>query len=118
MITTHFDCDTINDTLVKLDILGHDDPTVLRMLQELTGVDVRSVPIDDPRPSSSFSGLESLGIDPKDASGEVGTLAIPEFGTRFVRQMSSRHGLQAWANSCASPASHTGLTCGRGMHKS
>lgn len=87
VITTHFDCDTIHDTLVKLDILGHDDPTVLRMLQELTGVDVRTVPIDDPGTLKLFSGLESLGIDPKDASGEVGTLAIPEFGTRFVRQM-------------------------------
>lgn len=87
VITTHFDCDTINDTLVKLDILGHDDPTVLRMLQELTGIDVSRVPIDDPETLKLFSGLESLKIDPKDASGEVGTLAIPEFGTRFVRQM-------------------------------
>lgn len=87
VITTHFDCDTIHDTLVKLDILGHDDPTVLRMLQELTGVDVRSVPIDDPDTLKLFCGLESLGISPEDAGGEVGTLAIPEFGTRFVRQM-------------------------------
>ena len=87
VITTHFDCETIHDTLVKLDILGHDDPTVLRMLQELTGVDVRTVPIDDPDTLKLFSGLESLGIDSKDAGGEVGTLAIPEFGTRFVRQM-------------------------------
>ncbi len=87
VITTHFDCDTINDTLVKLDILGHDDPTVLRMLQEMTGVDVRRVPLDDPETLKLFYGLESLGISPEDASGEVGTLAIPEFGTRFVRQM-------------------------------
>jgi len=87
VVTTHFDCDTINDTLVKLDILGHDDPTVLRMLQEMTGVDVRRVPLDDPETLKLFHGLESLGISPEDASGDVGTLAIPEFGTRFVRQM-------------------------------
>ena len=87
VITTHFDCETIHDHLVKLDILGHDDPTVLRMLQDLTGIDVRTVPIDDPETLKLFSGLESLGISKEDASGEVGTLAIPEFGTRFVRQM-------------------------------
>lgn len=87
VITTHFDCETINDTLVKLDILGHDDPTMLRMLEDITGVNVREVPIDDPETLKLFSGLESLGIDAKAASGEVGTLAIPEFGTRFVRQM-------------------------------
>ena len=87
VVTTHFDCDTIHDHLVKLDILGHDDPTVLRMLQDLTGIDVRTVPIDDPDTLKLFSGLESLGISKEDASGEVGTLAIPEFGTRFVRQM-------------------------------
>ena len=69
VITTHFDCDTINDTLVKLDILGHDDPTVLRMLEELTGVDVSSVPIDDPDTLKLFSGLESLGIDPEGRFG-------------------------------------------------
>ncbi len=87
IITTHFDCDTIHDTLVKLDILGHDDPTMLRMLEDLTGVNVREIPIDDPETLKIFSGLESLGIDKTAASGEVGTLAIPEFGTRFVRQM-------------------------------
>jgi len=87
VVTTHFDCETIKDTLVKLDILGHDDPTVLRMLQDLTGIDVRQVPIDDPKTLALFSGLDSLGIDEKAASGSVGTLAIPEFGTRFVRQM-------------------------------
>lgn len=85
--TTHFDYEAIHDNLVKLDILGHDDPTMLRMLEDLTGVDVRKVPIDDPETLKLFSGLESLGISERDASGKVGTLAVPEFGTRFVRQM-------------------------------
>src|SRR5690606_1436360 len=87
VVTTHFDCDTINDTLVKLDIRGHDDLTVLRMLQELTGVDVRRVPLDDAETLRLFYGPESLDISPEDASKAVGTVAIPEFGTRFVRQM-------------------------------
>lgn len=87
VITTHFDCETINDTLVKLDILGHDDPTMLRMLQDITGIDVRQIPLNDPDTLKLFSSLESLKIDEKAASGVVGTVAIPEFGTRFVRQM-------------------------------
>src|SRR5690606_20293676 len=87
VITTHFDCENINDTLVKLDILGHDDPTMLRMLQDITGIDVRQIPLNDPDTLKLFSSLESLKIDEKAASGVVGTVAIPEFGTRFVRQM-------------------------------
>lgn len=87
VITTHFDCDTIDDTLVKLDILGHDDPTILKMLGDMTGVDVRQVPVDDPQTLQLFSGVESLNLKPGDISSQVGTLGIPEFGTRFVRQM-------------------------------
>ncbi len=87
IITTHFDCETIKDTLVKLDILGHDDPTMLRVLQDITGVEVRQIPINDPKTLSLFSSLDALGIDEKGASGVVATLAVPEFGTRFVRQM-------------------------------
>ena len=86
VITTHFDFHALHDNLVKLDILGHDDPTVLRMLQDLTGVDVRRVPLDDPATMAIFSSTETLGL-PDDGSGSVGTLGIPEFGTRFVRQM-------------------------------
>lgn len=87
VITTHFDCDTIHDTLVKLDILGHDDPTILRMLQDMTGVDVSDVPVDDPATLALFSGVSSLNIKSPHFKCEVGTLGVPEFGTRFVRQM-------------------------------
>ncbi|MFS8664840.1 MAG: PolC-type DNA polymerase III, partial [Limnochordales bacterium] len=86
VITTHFDFSALHDNLVKLDILGHDDPTMLRMLQDLTGVDVRRIPLDDPKTMAIFSSTETLGL-PDDGSGSVGTLGIPEFGTRFVRQM-------------------------------
>lgn len=85
--TTHFDFNTIHDQLVKLDILGHDGPTVLRMLEDLTGVKAMSIPLDDPDTMAIFSGLGSLGIDEKQAFGSVGTLGIPEYGTGFVRQM-------------------------------
>lgn len=86
-ITTHFDYHSISSRLLKLDILGHDDPTVLRMLGTLTGVDVRSIPFDDPETLALFRGLDSLGVTPEQIGTDVGTLGIPEFGTRFVRQM-------------------------------
>ncbi|PTM58967.1 DNA polymerase III catalytic subunit PolC type [Desmospora activa DSM 45169] len=86
-ITTHFDYHAISGRLLKLDILGHDDPTVIRMLQDLTGVDPQSIPVDDPEVMKLFSGTESLGITPEELGTVTGTLGIPEFGTRFVRQM-------------------------------
>lgn len=86
-ITTHFDFHTIHDQLVKLDMLGHDGPTVIRMLEDLTGVKPLGIPLDDPQTMALFSGLKSLGISEKDAGGKVGTLGIPEYGTGFVRQM-------------------------------
>ncbi len=86
VVTTHFDFHALHDNLVKLDILGHDDPTVLRMLQDITGVNVRRVPLDDPDTMAIFSSTRTLGL-PDDGMGSVGTLGIPEFGTRFVRQM-------------------------------
>lgn len=86
-ITTHFEFQMIHDQLVKLDMLGHDAPSVIRMLQDLTGVDPKSIPLDDPATMAIFSGLESLGISERDAGGKVGTLGIPEYGTPFVRQM-------------------------------
>lgn len=87
VITTHFDYHSISSRLLKLDLLGHDDPTVLKMLQELTGVDPRSIPVDDPATLALFSGVAPLGVTADDIRCEVGTLGLPEFGTRFVRQM-------------------------------
>ena len=85
--TTHFDYHSISERLVKLDILGHDDPTALKMLADLTGVDLKSIPLDDPETMSIFSSCSALGVTPEIIGSEVGTLGIPEFGTRFVRQM-------------------------------
>jgi len=87
VVTTHFEFQMIHDQLVKLDMLGHDGPTVIRMLEDLTGVPPLSIPLDDPDTMAIFSGLESLGIAERDAGGKVGTLGIPEYGTSFVRQM-------------------------------
>lgn len=86
-ITTHFDFSSMHDTLVKLDILGHDDPTVIRMLQDETGLDPRDIPQDDPATMSLFRSTEALGVTPEDLRSPVGTYGVPEFGTRFVRQM-------------------------------
>ncbi|MDK2926587.1 MAG: polymerase subunit alpha, Gram-positive type [Bacillota bacterium] len=87
VVTTHFDYHSISSRLLKLDLLGHDDPTVLKMLEELTGVNPRSVPLDDPATLALFSGVEPLGVKAEDIGSEVGTIGLPEFGTRFVRQM-------------------------------
>ena len=87
IITTHFDYHSIHGTLLKLDILGHDDPTVIKMLEDLTGVDARTIPLDDKKTMAIFTGTETLGIKPASINSEVGTFGIPEFGTKFVRQM-------------------------------
>lgn len=86
-ITTHFDYHVMDEQLVKLDILGHDDPTTIKMLQEYTGVDIYSIPIADPETLKIFSSTESLGITSEDINSVVGTFGVPEFGTPFVRQM-------------------------------
>lgn len=86
-VTTHFDYHSISNRLVKLDILGHDDPTVIRMLERLTGVDAKVLPFDDQATMSLFSSTEALGLTPTQLKSQVATLGIPEFGTRFVRQM-------------------------------
>ncbi|MDD2627624.1 MAG: PolC-type DNA polymerase III [Clostridia bacterium] len=86
-ITTHFDFHSIHDNLLKLDILGHDDPTVIRMLQDLTGVDPKSIPLDEKKVMSLFDSTEALGVEPEQIKSKVGTFAVPEFGTKFVRQM-------------------------------
>jgi len=87
IITTHFDYHSISGRLLKLDILGHDDPTMLRMLQDLTGINPQSVPLSDPKVLSLFTGTEGLGITPEELGCEVGCYGVPEFGTKFVRQM-------------------------------
>ena len=87
-ITTHFDYHSIDHNLLKLDILGHDDPTMIRMLQDLTGVDPVTIPLDDPKVMSLFQNTQALGVTPDELGGcPVGSLGIPEFGTDFVIQM-------------------------------
>jgi len=87
IITTHFDYHSISGKLLKLDILGHDDPTMIRMLEDLTGLDAKTIPIDDKETMSLFTGTEALGATPEEIGSIVGTYAVPEFGTKFVRQM-------------------------------
>lgn len=87
IITTHFDYHSISGRIVKLDILGHDDPTVIKMLEDLTGVDAKTIPLDEPQTMSLFSSVEVLGVTPEQIKSNMGTYAIPEFGTKFVRQM-------------------------------
>ncbi len=87
-ITTHFDYHSIDHNLLKLDILGHDDPTMIRMLQDLTGIDPTQIPLDDKQVMSLFQNTSALGITPSQIGGcPVGSLGIPEFGTDFVIQM-------------------------------
>lgn len=85
--TTHFDFHSIHDNILKLDILGHDDPTVIRMLQDLSGIEPKTIPVDDPEVMKLFSGTESLGVTEEQIMCKTGTLGIPEFGTKFVRGM-------------------------------
>ena len=87
-ITTHYDYHSIDHNLLKLDILGHDDPTMIRMLQDLTGLDPVTIPLDDPGVMSLFRSTEALGITPEQIGGtKLGCLGIPEFGTEFAMQM-------------------------------
>ena len=88
IVTTHFDYHSIDHNLLKLDILGHDDPTMIRMLQDLTGIDPVTIPLDDPGVMSLFQSTEALGITPEQIGGcKLGCLGVPEFGTEFVIQM-------------------------------
>ncbi len=88
-VTTHFDYHSIDHNLLKLDILGHDDPTMIRMLQDLTGLDpVKDIPLDSPEVMTLFQNTSALGITPEDIGGcQLGAMGIPEFGTDFAMQM-------------------------------
>ncbi len=114
-LTTHFDFHAIHDNLLKLDLLGHDDPTAIRMLEKLTGVNAKNIPNNDDEVMAIFSKTETLGIKPSQILGETtGAAGIPEFGTQFVRKMLSAtkpknfsdliqisglsHGTDVWTN--------------------
>ena len=85
--TTHFDYHAIDQDVLKLDILGHDDPTILRMLQDLSGIDVTTLPMSDKKVLSLLNGPEALGITKEQINCETGTLGLPELGTNFVINM-------------------------------
>ncbi len=87
IITTHFDYHSIDQNLLKLDILGHDDPTIIRMLQDITGIDPHTIPLDDKDTMSIFSSPEALGLTEEQINSPVGSFGVPEFGTKFVRGM-------------------------------
>ncbi|HJA27249.1 MAG TPA: PolC-type DNA polymerase III [Candidatus Limosilactobacillus intestinigallinarum] len=85
--TTHFDFHSIHDNILKMDILGHDDPTMIRALQDLSGINPRTIPMNDPGVMSLFSSPKQLGVTEEQIQSKTGTLGLPEFGTRFVRGM-------------------------------
>ena len=87
IITTHFEYHCMEDNLLKLDMLGHDDPTIVHMLEELTGVNAREIPLDDPDTMSLFTSSKALGFENDEILGPTGAVAIPEFNTKFTRQM-------------------------------
>ena len=88
IITTHFDYHSIDHNLLKLDILGHDDPTMIRMLEDLTGIDPQTIPLDDASVMSLFKNTDALLVTPEEIGGcQLGALGIPEFGTDFAMQM-------------------------------
>ncbi len=88
IFTTHFDYHSIDSNLLKLDELGHDDPTVIRMLEDITGLDARKIPLDDKETLSLFTSNKALKLrEGADTGTDLGTYGVPEFGTKFVRQM-------------------------------
>lgn len=109
--TTHFDYHAFDANLLKLDILGHDDPTMMRMLQDLTGVDPTSIPMNDPKVMSMFNSTDSLGVRPDQIRTPVATYGVPEMGTRFVRQML----IESQPSSFADLLQISGLSHGTGV---
>lgn len=109
--TTHFDYHAFDANLLKLDILGHDDPTMMRMLQDLTGVDPTTIPMNDPKVMSMFNSTESLGVTPDVIRTPVATYGIPEMGTKFVRQML----IESQPSSFADLLQISGLSHGTGV---
>lgn len=87
VVTTHFDYHSISGRILKLDILGHDVPTIIRMIEDITKIDATKIPLDDEKTMSLFTSTEALGVTPDEINCPIGSLAIPEFGTKFVRQM-------------------------------
>jgi len=87
IITTHFEYHCMEDNLLKLDMLGHDDPSMVRMMEDLTGVNAREIPLDDPDTMSLFTTSKALGYENDELLGPTGAVAIPEFNTKFTRQM-------------------------------
>ncbi len=116
IITTHFDYHSIDKNLLKLDMLGHDDPTVIRMLQDLTGIDPKTIPLDDKETMSLFTSTKALGVTQEQINSPVGNYGIPEYGTKFARGMlldtkpttfeelirisGLSHGTDVWLNNC------------------
>ncbi len=86
-ITTHFEYHSMEENLLKLDMLGHDDPTMIRMMEDLTGVDAKKIPLDDKETMSIFTSSKVLGYENDPILGPTGAVAIPEFNTRFTRGM-------------------------------
>ena len=87
MITTHFEYHSMEENLLKLDMLGHDDPTMIRMMEDMTGVDAKTIPLDDKRTMSIFTSSKELGYENDKLLGPTGAVAIPEFNTKFTRGM-------------------------------
>ncbi|CAG7602633.1 DNA polymerase III PolC-type [Paenibacillus solanacearum] len=110
-MTTHFDYHAFDANLLKLDILGHDDPTMMRMLQDLTGVDPTTIPMNDPKVMSMFNSVDSLGVTPQQIRTTVATYGVPEMGTKFVRQMLE----EAKPSSFADLLQISGLSHGTGV---
>ena len=87
IIITHFEYHSMEDNLLKLDMLGHDDPTMIRMMEDLTGVDAKTIPLDDPDTMEIFTNSRPLGYEDDPVLGLTGAVAVPEFNTKFTRQM-------------------------------